>query len=321
MASFPLFNRELSWISFNHRVLQEALDSSVPLYEKIKFMAIFSSNLDEFYRVRVASLRNLLELKTKTRKKLKFDPAELIDQINKRVFDLQEILGSTFRNEVLKELKKQNIYLINESKFSKAQKVFARKFFNAEILPHLQPVILEKDKVMPFLQNRGLYFAVKLISTPNKRKKYSKNDEPKSIAYAVVEIPTQHVDRFVLLPPEKDKKCIAFIDDVMRLFLSDLFPGYKIDSAYSIKLTRDAEMYIDDEFSGDLLEKIKKGLAKRATGMPSRFLFDKSMPADFLKFLKQTLSLTKEDLVEGGRYHNFNDFFSLPNLGFYQVSQ
>jgi len=315
MANFPLFNRELSWISFNHRVLQEALDTSVPLYEKIKFLAIFSSNLDEFYRVRVASLRNLLELKTKTQKKLKFDPAELIDRINKRVFDLQEILGSTFRDHVLKELKKQNIHLINESKFSKGQKSFAREFFNAEILPHLQPVILEKDKVMPFLQNRALYFAVKLISSQYKKKKSSENEEPKSIDYAVVEIPTQSVDRFVLLPPEKEKKCVAFVDDVMRLFLSDLFPGKKIDSAYSIKLTRDAEMYIDDEFSGDLLEKIKKGLAKRATGMPSRFLFDQSMPADFLKFLRNTLLLTKEDLVVGGRYHNFNDFFSLPNLG------
>ncbi len=315
MTNFSLFNRELSWISFNHRVLQEALDPTVPLYEKIKFLAIFSSNLDEFYRVRVASLRNLLELKTKMQKKLDFDPAELIGQINERVFRLQEILGSTYRNKVLKELRKYNIYLIDEAKFNNSQKVFAREFFNAEILPHVQPVILEKDKVMPFLQNRVLYFAVKLISTQGKKKKKSKNNELKLIDYAVVEIPTQYVHRFVLLPPEKEKKCIAFVDDVMRLFLADLFPSYKIDSAYSIKLTRDAEMYIDDEFSGDLLEKIKKGLAKRATGMPSRFLYDKSMPADFLKFLGQALSLTKEDLVEGGRYHNFNDFFSLPNLG------
>lgn len=315
MTNFPIFNRELSWISFNHRVLQEALDTTVPLYEKIKFLAIFSSNLDEFYRVRVASLRNLLELKTKTQKKLDFDPAKLIGQINERVFRLQEILGSTYRNNILKELRKYNIYLIDESKFIKSQKIFTQKFFNDEILPYIQPVILEKDKVMPFLQNRSLYFAVKLVSTQGKKKKKSKNDEPNLIDYAVVEIPTQYVHRFVLLPPKKEKKCIAFVDDVMRPFLSDLFPGYNIDSAYSIKLTRDAEMYIDDEFSGDLLEKIKKGLAKRSRGMPSRFLYDKSIPTDFLKFLRQTLSLTKEDLVEGGRYHNFNDFFSLPNLG------
>lgn len=315
MANFPLFNRELSWISFNHRVLQEALDPSVPLYEKIKFLAIFSSNLDEFYRVRVASLRNLLELKEKSRKKLKFDPAELIGQINQRVFELQEILGGIYRNQILKELTKEKIHLIDESRFSDTQKAFARAFFNAEILPHLQPIILEKDKVMPFLQNRVLYFAVKLTSQKEKKKKFAETKDTKSIVYAVVRIPTQQVNRFVLLPPEKDKKFITFIDDIMRLFLSDLFPGYEIDSAYSVKLTRDAEMYIDDEFSGDLLEKIKKGLAKRTTGMPSRFLFDKTMPADFLKFLKQTLSLAKEDLVEGGRYHNFNDFFNLPNLG------
>ncbi|MEJ2542910.1 MAG: polyphosphate kinase 1 [Calditrichaceae bacterium] len=174
---------------------------------------------------------------------------------------------------------------------------------------------MEKGKILPFLQNRSLYFAVKLISSDAKKKKSSDSDDSKSVDYAVVEIPTQKVDRFVMLPPEKDNKYITFVDNVMRLFLSELFPGYKIDSAYSIKLTRDAEMYIDDEFSGDLLEKIKKGLAKRDTGMPSRFLYDKTMPTDFLKFLKKTLSLTKEDLVEGGKYHNFNDFFSLPNLG------
>ena len=315
MTAFPLFNRELSWVAFNHRVLQEAIDPAVPLYERIKFLAIFSSNLDEFYRVRVASLRNLLELKKKTQKKLDFDPSELIGQINQRVYELQEILGSTFRNKILVELKKNNIHLINENKFTKIQKVFARKFFYAEILPNIQPVIIEKDKVMPFLQNRALYFAIKLNPLKHHRKNDSGRTLTNSPEYAVVEIPTNRLERFILLPPIRDKKCVTFMDDIMRLFLPDLFPEYEIDSAFSIKLTRDAEMYIDDEFSGDLLEKIKKGLAKRATGMPSRFLFDKTIPADLLKFLRHVLSLTREDLVEGGRYHNFNDFFSLPNLG------
>ena len=168
---------------------------------------------------------------------------------------------------------------------------------------------------MPFLQNRALYFAIKLNPLKHHRKNDSGRTLTNSPEYAVVEIPTNRLERFILLPPIRDKKCVTFMDDIMRLFLPDLFPEYEIDSAFSIKLTRDAEMYIDDEFSGDLLEKIKKGLAKRATGMPSRFLFDKTIPTDLLKFLRHVLSLTREDLVEGGRYHNFNDFFSLPNLG------
>jgi polyphosphate kinase len=313
MTNNSMFNRELSWISFNHRVLQEALDDNVPLFEKIKFMAIFSSNLDEFYRVRVASLRNLLELKEKSRKKLDFDPIALINQVNQYVYELQEILGSTYRNCILTSLRKYNIYIINEKSFNEAQKTFAEEFFKTRLLPYLQPVILIKEKVLPFLQNHSLYFAVKLTSSKQK-KKDSKRDTD-NFEYGVLNIPSRQVDRFVLLPPNKDKKCITFIDDIIRLFLPVLFPGNKIDSAYAIKLSRDAELYIDDEFSGDLLDKIKKGLAKRNAGMPSRFLFDQDMPEDMLKFLRHTLSLTKEDLVIGGRYHNFSDFFNLPRLG------
>jgi len=310
MDNYKVFSRELSWLSFNHRVLQEAMDDRVPLHEKIKFLAIFSSNLDEFYRVRVASYRNLLALKKKTQKKLEFDPRELVNQINNKALELQELLGDNFRNNVIKELNRYNIYLVNDVDLNSEQKQYAKELFQNEIQPLLQPIFISENTGTPFLKNRSIYFVINMLPKKSKKKGSKTNYE-----YALVEIPTQYVKRFLPLPQENKKKFIIIIDDIIKMFLPDIFPGHKIESAYSIKLTRDAEMYIDDEFSGDLLQKIKKGLAKRKTGVPSRLLFDKDMPSDFLNFLKESLVLTNEDLVEGGRYHNFNDFFTFPNLG------
>ncbi|MGD9488571.1 MAG: polyphosphate kinase 1 [Calditrichaceae bacterium] len=305
MSDFIYFNRELSWLSFNHRVLQEAMDPDVPLYEQIKFMAIFSSNLDEFFRVRVAALRNLLELKKKTRKKLEFDPALLLDQIQKTVFNQQEQLGIINR-DILEKLAKQNIFIITDTELSADQKVFAHEYFVTNIIPYVQPILLVKKKVAPFLQNKALYLAVKLLSKSQKGAGRSK--------YALVEIPTKQSSRFIKIPSTGDTRYVILIDDIIRFNLPSIFPGYEIESSYSIKLTRDAQMYLDDEFSGDLLEKIKKGLSKRSTGVPSRFLYDQNMPEDFLKFLTESLNLNKEDLVAGGRFHNFNDFFSFPAI-------
>jgi polyphosphate kinase len=306
VSKYNFINRELSWLSFNHRVLQEARDPNVPVFEKIKFMAIFSSNLDEFYRVRVASLRNLLALKRKTQKKLEFDPVWLLKKIFKSVDAQQEELGTIYRNIVLEELAENLIYIINESQLDSGQAVYIKRYFQEHVRPYLQPAILFKKKVSIFLQNKSIYLAIKLSSkeTSNVSK------------YAVVEIPTSLLPRFIVLPKKEDKNFIILLDDVIRYSLSSLFPGYKIDEVYAIKLTRDAELYIEDEFSGDLVEKIKKGLSKRKTGVPSRFLYDSKMPDYFLNFLKDAFKLNNEDLFPGGRYHNFSDFFNFPNLGF-----
>ena len=312
MKKNEFYDRELSWLSFNYRVLQEAKDKSVPLFERIKFLAIYSSNLDEFFRVRVASLRSLLSLKTKTQKKLKFDPQKLLNSIKQTVNKQQEEFGKIYREEIIPELNKENIYIVDEKNITDEQIEFVKNYFNDQVVPFTQPTLLDKNKISTFLHNRAIYLAVRLKS----KSRISKNNKSNSIRfkYAIVEIASDRLGRFITLPSSNGKNCLMFLDDAIRLNLPDLLPGYFIESCYSIKLTRDAELYIDDEFSGDLLSKIKKGLIKRKTGIPCRFLYDIEMPDVFLKFLKTSLKLNKNDLIPGGKYHNFNDFFSFPKF-------
>ncbi len=314
MTEYPLFNRELSWLSFNHRVLQEAKDPAVPLYDRIKFLAIFSSNMDEFFRVRVASIRSLLALKKKAQEKLRSDlayrkgPEILLKQIFKKVNKLQDEFGNIFRNEIIPELNKNNIYLINENGLLTPHEEFVMKYFREEVTPNLQPVFLSRKGKSVFLKNKAIYLAVEL--------ERSVDDETKDkSAYALLEIPSDILPRFVVLPEDDGKKYIIFLDDLIRICLPEVFPGYRVVRSYSIKLTRDAELYIDDEFSGNLLEKIKKSLAKRETGFPCRFLYDSKIPKSFLNILKNAVGLSGKDLIPGAKYHNFNDFFSFPVLG------
>jgi polyphosphate kinase len=300
------FNRELSWLSFNYRVLQEAKDPSVPLYERIKFLAIYSSNLDEFFRVRVASLRSLLSLKKKTKKKLDFSPEELLKQIHKTVNRQQEEFGKIYREQIVPQLEENNIFILNDQQLLPQHKDYLIDFFNRELKPYLQPILLDK-RIETFLQNKVIYIAVRLKNLENSPAK------KKRFKYALIEVPSR-IGRFIILPEVSENKSLIFLDDVIKIFLPEMFPGYEIESSYTIKLTRDAELYIDDEFTGDLLDKIKKSISKRNTGVPSRFLYDAQMPKDFLKYLRNCIRLNKDDLIPGGRYHNYNDFFSFTNL-------
>ncbi|MEE9449557.1 MAG: polyphosphate kinase 1 [Ignavibacteriaceae bacterium] len=301
------FDRELSWLSFNERVLQEAKDKTVPLYERIKFLAIWSSNLDEFFRVRVAALRSLLELKKKAHDKIKFEPHTLLNEIIRRVNLQQEEFGRIFREEILPGLEDENILLVDDTSVPEKYKDYLENYFLEQVLPFTQPTLLDKNKIATFLHNKAIYLALRLKV---KSKSQSKRIRYK---YALVEIPAERLGRFIALTGT-DNNYVIFLDDVIRMFLPRILPGYDIESCYSIKLTRDAGIYIDDEFSGNLLAKIKKGLSKRKTGVPSRFLYDKEMPAQFLRFLKESLQLNKDDLIAGGRYHNYNEFFSFPNF-------
>lgn len=315
---YKFFNRELSWLSFNHRVLQEAKDPATPLYEKIKFLAIFSSNLDEFFRVRVASLRSLLDLKKKTQKELKFDVEKLLEKLHKTVVKMQEEYGKTFADIIRPELEQNNIYLVDHTQLNIVQKEFISELFNSQVVPHIMPMIIAKKKITPFLRNQRLYLAVKLSSKQNNRT--DKQLKHKRYLSAIVEIPTNHIDRFILLPKIGNNNYIMFLDDIIRYFLPNIFYGYNVHESYAVKLTRDAELYIEDEFSGNLLDKMKKSLAKRSSGAPSRFLYDRSMPASFLNFLKEALLLSDEDLYPGGKYHNFSDFFTFPNPGMNELN-
>lgn len=298
-----MFNRDISWLYFNERVLQEAKDRQVPLYERIKFLAIYSSNLDEFFRVRVASIRSFGKLKKKTRKELELEvkPKKLLAQIQEIVANQQEEFGRIYREEILVDLAKNGIHLIRQEEFSDSQKVFAQQFFEErEMMELARPIYLDEQKDSnPFLENKGLYFVVEFED---------ENTKP-----ALVNIPSEKLPRFVILPAQNEEHYVTFIDEILRQNLPNLFPENKVKNAYSIKLSRDAEMYIDDEFDGDLLEKIKRGLEKRDAGLPTRFLYDSEMPDALLDYLKSAFDLSKNDLVPGGRYHNFNDFFGFPN--------
>lgn len=304
MSQSPYINRDLSWLGFNYRVLQEAKDPSVPLMDRLKFLAIYSSNLDEFFRVRVANNRNLLRLGKKEKKDLGFEPEEVLQQILKVVNDQQLQFSDIFFSEILPLLRKEGIFVIRRQEMNEEQQEFINNYFTENLLPYVQPVLLVKQKIKPFLNNGSLYLALHLRDIKTAER-----------SYAIVKVPSEIVGRFIELPHYNEKeKVIILIDDVVRHSVSWIFPGYDIIESYSIKLTRDAELYIDDEFSGDLLAKIKASLNKRKVGPASRLVYDRTMPNHFLKFLKKVFELTDYDLLPEGRYHNNSDFFTFPSF-------
>ena len=225
----PVFKeRDISWLSFNHRVLQEAKDPNVPLYERLKFLAIYSSNLDEFFRVRVSSMRSFSELKKKTRKQFDIKPKKILKRIKAIVEEQQNEFGRVFEQEILKGLAANKIHLINEEKYTKSQGAFAKKFFADKVKEHLNPVFLDKKEDHLFLQNKSLYLVVQFDDKGNK--------------LAVVNIPSDKVERFVVLPTREQQHYITFLDDIIRYNLADVFRDRKIKGIYAVKLSRDAEL-------------------------------------------------------------------------------
>jgi len=308
-AAFLYINRDISWLSFNRRVLDEASDKGLPLYERLKFLAIYSSNLDEFYRVRVASYRRMLNLPGKNPDVKGLNPEEVLGDILSIVDRQQNDFGRIFWKELVPELRKNHIVLIQNRRLAKVHRDFIHQYFFEVVLPCLQPILLLKGRISPFLRDGAIYLAIKLY----RKTSGSESSKKKRARYAIVNIPTDRLPRFIELPALKERFSIIFMDDLIRMNLEALFPGYTIDSSYSIKLSRDADLDIGDEFSGDLAEKIQKSLVKRDTGIPSRFLYDQSIPGPFLKLLQDTFHLAHEDLVPGGKYHHFSDLFSFPN--------
>lgn len=296
--SVPLYSNNLSWLSFNFRVLQEALDSTVPLLERLKFLAIYSSNLDEFFRVKVAAIRTLSE--DHSSKKLDFDPDDLLRKIIAEVERQQAIFGKVFGEEIVPGLKREGILLLNEQELKTNHKEYIQKLF-AEIEPQLKIFKLTYYSKPVFLENRKNYLVFKGKKEPEKNT-------------LVVEIPSALMGRFIKLPSEEGRVEVCFLDDIIRI----CFPkknSDKIDSVgYAVKLSRDAELNIEDEFSGSLVKKIKKSLNGRKDGTPARFLYDARLPKSFLQVLRQVWDLKANDCVEGARYHNFSDFFEFVGL-------
>jgi len=291
------YHRDLSWLRFNHRVLQEAADYKNPLYERIKFLAIFSSNLDEFFRVRVSDIRQIKEIEKPFRKKLITKPNKVLKEIKKQVELQQEEFGDIFKNQIIPDLKEESIHLIDYKEFSGTQKEIAKSYFEDTLKEKLEVSFnpsSNSDTV--FIENEALYLAAQLENNTFKLVKIP-DDEP----------------RFFTFPKHNGKYFITFIDDVLKYSLKQTPQKEENITFYSIKKSRDAELYIEDEFSGNVMERIKKSLPKRNTGQATRLLIDNKMPKQFEEVLKNALEVYNTDIVKGGTYHNFKDFFGFPN--------
>ena len=306
MDNLPLIHRDISWLSFNYRVLQEAKDPAVPLLERLKFLAIYSSNLDEFFRIRVAGIRKLKKVGKKTKAQLDFDPSAVLKEVHRIVNRQQEEFSTIYEQQIVPELRKHHIHILRRLDLNEEQKVFVENYFHNNLLPFVMPVLLVKRRIRPFLANANLYLAIHL-----RQKKKPLSDSE----YALVKIPSDQLPRFIKLPSSGDRQNLILLDDIVRHSVSWLFPGYDVQDTYSIKLTRDAELYIDDEYSGDLVQKIKSSLQKRQVGPASRFVYDREMPRHLLDYLQDTFDLGKNDILPEGRYHNNFDFFKFPDFG------
>ncbi|MCF6365338.1 MAG: polyphosphate kinase 1 [Bacteroidales bacterium] len=300
------YNRELSWLSFNQLVLEQIQDRSLPIFERIKFLAIYSSNLDEFYRVRVAYHRSLTDLSSKNRKALDYNPEKVLESIKKEVFKQQVQYEKEFYTQIIPELEKIGITIFDNQELEEIHEEFIKEYFSKELFPEIQPVLLSSSgAVMSFLKDNVIYLAIKMM-----RKNRPEHKRPR---YAVIQVPSGTLGRFIQLPKYKGNYFFIFLEDMIRQHLTSIFPGYEILSSYSIKLSRNADLMIEDEFSGNLLGKLRKSLKQRKTGFPARFSFDRAIPESLLDVLKLAFNLTEKDFVPVGKYLNFSDFFTFSN--------
>lgn len=306
--SYKYFKRDISWLSFNYRVLLEAEDDALPIYERIKFLSIYSSNLEEFYEIRVAEHRGVIMKKNFTEES-GAEAEEVLTEITDEVNRQQREYYRIFSEKILPELNRQNIYLYQGSEPEPFHEEFVHNFFNEEVFPFLSPVMIQAGDIRTFIRDRRLYLVIRMIK---KSKRKSEGDQAPEYHYALMKIPYAKVPRFIELPQHEGKFYIMFIDDIIRANLANVFPGYEIDSCYSIKISRDADIYLEDE-KGNIVESIRKKVKKRKIGALSRFMYDRAMPEDFLSFICDAFGITRDDLVVGGRYLNLQDLAKLPN--------
>ncbi len=304
---FPYINREISWLSFNERVLQEAADKTTPLIERLKFLGIFSNNRDEFYRVRVATVKRLVKLGRKAVSLYGEDPRELLTRLQRKVIEQQNKFENIYQ-ELLIELAENNVFIINEKQLTNTQRIFVNEYFSNELVASLFPVMIDDNKPFPYMKDKASYLFMRLESfIQNKKTKF-----------ALIEIPSKTISRFVVLPRHGNKHYIMLVDDVIRCNTHQIFEvfGYQATESYNIKLTRDAELEMDNDVSKSMIEKISKSVKARKQGLPVRFVYDAAMPDDMLKYIMKKLGMAKKDnAIPGGRYHNFKNFMNFPDLG------
>ena len=300
--------RDISWLSFNSRVLQEAADQKVPLKERIRFLGIFSNNLDEFFRVRVGALKRMIDFKSKANFHLELNPEKILDKINTKVTVQQNDFNRIW-NQILIDLKKEKIFLVNETQINKEQQKFILSYFDEEVRSSIVPLMIESLQGFPTLNDKSIYLACKL----------SKADGSIPQKFALVSVPVYRMPRFVILPSKDDENYIILLEDIIRFCLPNIFSffGYDTFTSHIIKVTRDAEIDIDNDVSTTFIEKIEKGVKNRKKGKPVRFLFDKDIDPGLLTYLIKRLGLSlKDNIQSGGRIHNFKDFVDFPDSVF-----
>lgn len=297
--------RDISWLSFNARVLQEAADPTVPLRERIRFLGIFSNNMDEFFRVRVATLRRMIQFGNKAKMHLENNPQQIIDEIQMTVLNQQGEFNRIWE-EVIRELNQQKIFLKTEKELNAEQKEFVRNYFEEEVSSDVIPLMIESIPEFPALRDKSIYLGVVMWKKESALKR----------KYALIEIPSRTLGRFTILPsPRPDETHIILLEDVIRFNLPDIFSyfGYDQYNSHIFKVTRDAEIDIDEDVSTTIIQKIEKGIKNRRKGQPVRFVYDREMDPGLLEYLVRRLNLSKRDnLIPGGRIHNFRHFMDFP---------
>jgi polyphosphate kinase len=298
--------KEISWLSFNGRVLQEAENKDVPLLERFKFLGIYSNNLDEYFRVRVATLKRLSLLGPNSKDVLGYGPKATLKKIHQIVL-AQNAKFEKIYSGLIQELEKHKIHFVNEKQLNVEQADFVKRFFHKEVRTRLMPFMIGKDSDLPNLTDDAIYLAITLEKKDGLKKRY-----------ALMEIPTDVLPRFVVLPEAGDDKYVMFLDDVIRFGLKEIFFIFDFDdfTAHTIKLTKDAELDIADDISESYIDKLERSLQARKWGSPTRIIYDRDMPADLLKMLMKKLHFGPDDVtVPANRYHNFKDFMKFPSLG------
>ena len=301
------FKRDISWLSFNYRVLLEAADDTLPLYERINFISIYSSNLEEFYKIRVADHKAVASGVVTSEDETKEEARELVEAINSEVNRQMEMRIKIYEQGILPALKKNHIIFYQSRTVEPEHQAYIRNFFREEILPYLSPVPVTKDKVVSFLRDNRLYLAVRLL----KKEETMPNDR---VRHFVMKLPYSKVPRFIQLPMIGNYHYIMFIEDIIKANLDVIFPGYEVDCSYCIKISRDADILIDDAANtNEIIEQVKKKVKKRKIGDVCRFVYDRAMPHDFLSYLMEAYHIDKSELVPGDKHLNLEDLRSLPN--------
>lgn len=299
--------RDVSWLSFNGRVLQEAADKSVPLISRIKFLAIFSNNLDEFFRVRVSGLKRALLVDEKEAKSIFFEKPQLIlDELNDKLIKQQKKFDKVWMN-VQKEMSKEGVYIKTTDNLTSEQKKYVKDFYINEVESNLIPLLLDEHRPMPYIRDKSLYLGVAM----------KMKDWTYETKFAIIEIPTDIVSRFTILPSPKNEVHVILLEDIIKFNLPYIFSFFEFDDfkAHAFKITRDAEFDLDNDINTDIAEKIAKAVKNRRKGKPTRFVFDENMSQSLVEFLIKKIGISKKDsIIPGQKIHNFKDFMNFPNV-------